>query len=54
MHRKRLGRRLGRLALVPLFSLLPLAFVAGAVATAIEALLRVRRLERRVGGAAAA
>lgn len=49
MHRKNFVR----LALVPLSSVLPLALVVGAVATAIEALLRVRRLERRLSRAAA-
>lgn len=49
MYRKSLRR----LALVPLISLLPLALVAGAVAASIEALLRVRRVERQLRGAAA-
>jgi hypothetical protein len=45
MHRKSITR----LALFPLLPLLPVvAFVGGALATSIEALLRVRRLERRL------
>ena len=50
MHRNGLRR----LALFPMISLLPLALVAGALAIALEALLRVRRLERRVARAPAA
>ena len=49
MHR----RGIKRIPFFPLIPVVPIALMAGSLATAIRALLRVRRLEQRFAGGAA-